>query len=155
MKTSSLFGIAASAALLTATPLSLDWSATPMPSVSLDAAHARVGRPLTPVSVAGVARRSARRGYYGASGWAPGLGIGLGAAALAAGAAAASPYYGYSGYNSPYYGDTGYGYPYGGSYAYSGYDPGYGGSYAYSGGPKSFSPNIYGFGYRGGGWRNW
>jgi hypothetical protein len=30
-------------------------------------ADARVGRPLTPVSVAGVARRSARRGaYYGA-----------------------------------------------------------------------------------------
>jgi hypothetical protein len=27
-------------------------------------AEAVVGRPLTPVSVAGVARRSARRGYY-------------------------------------------------------------------------------------------
>ena len=30
----------------------------------ISTAEAVVGRPLTPVSVAGVARRSARRGYY-------------------------------------------------------------------------------------------
>jgi len=30
----------------------------------VSAAEAVIGRPLTPVSVAGVARRSARRGYY-------------------------------------------------------------------------------------------
>src|SRR6516164_1158990 len=35
----------------------------------LDSAQARVGRPLTPVSVAGVARRQNRRAAYGA-GWA-------------------------------------------------------------------------------------
>ena len=31
---------------------------------STTAAEARIGRPLTPVSVAGVARRTARRHYY-------------------------------------------------------------------------------------------
>ena len=36
-------------------------------SISVDSAQARVGRPLTPVSVAGVARRTARRGAYGAA----------------------------------------------------------------------------------------
>ena len=30
----------------------------------ISSAEAVIGRPLTPVSVAGVARRSARRGYY-------------------------------------------------------------------------------------------
>jgi hypothetical protein len=30
-------------------------------------ANARVGRPLTPVSVAGVARRNTRRAYYGSA----------------------------------------------------------------------------------------
>jgi hypothetical protein len=35
-------------------------------TVSVDSAQARVGRPLTPVSVAGVARRTTRRHVYGA-----------------------------------------------------------------------------------------
>jgi hypothetical protein len=57
-------------------------------SVAVDSAQARVGRPLTPVSVAGVARRTTRRAYYGAA---------------AAGAAAAGTAY--------YYGSQpGYGY---------------------------------------------
>ena len=43
-------------------------------------AEARVGRPLTPVSVAGVARRQNRRAYYGAA-----------AGAAAAGAAVVAP----------------------------------------------------------------
>jgi hypothetical protein len=36
-------------------------------SLSVESAQARVGRPLTPVSVAGVARRTSRRAYYGAA----------------------------------------------------------------------------------------
>ena len=138
MKTSSLLGLAAGAALLTATPVSLHWSATALPSLSPDRAEARVGRPLTPLSVAGVHRRAYRRGY---GGWGPGVGLGVGAAALAAGAIATSPYYGYSGYS----------YPYSGSYGYSGYYPNaaYGAPYGYYGGPGYYRPRI---GY---GWRNW
>jgi hypothetical protein len=52
-------------------------------SLSVESAQARVGRPLTPVSVAGVARRTSRRAVYGT-------------AAVGA-AAAAGAYYG-SGY---------------------------------------------------------
>ncbi len=40
--------------------LAKDWSAAPIPSL-VSSAEARVGRPLTPVSVAGVARRTTRR----------------------------------------------------------------------------------------------
>ena len=36
----------------------------PIPVVHVTTAKAVVGRPCTPVSVAGVARRSARRSYY-------------------------------------------------------------------------------------------
>jgi hypothetical protein len=42
-------------------PLSLHVSQETVVSVALDTADARVGRPATPGSVAGVARRSARR----------------------------------------------------------------------------------------------
>ena len=38
-----------------------------MVSLSLDKADARIGRPLTPMSVAGVNRRVHRRAYYGAA----------------------------------------------------------------------------------------
>ena len=48
-------------ALSTAAPLSLHYSPSTLPSVSLDGAEARVGRPLTPMSVAGVNRRVHRR----------------------------------------------------------------------------------------------
>jgi hypothetical protein len=47
--------------------------------LSVDTADARVGRPLTPMSVAGVNRRVNRRAYYGAG-------------AVAAGAAAYGTY---------------------------------------------------------------
>lgn len=66
-------------AMLSAAPLSLHWSPAKTLSVSFDRADARVGRPLTPVSVAGVHRRAHRRAYHGA----------------AAGAAAAGAYYGH------------------------------------------------------------
>ena len=83
--------------------LSLAWSGQGGISLSVESAQARVGRPLTPVSVAGVARRHTRRAVYGA-------GI-TGAAVIGtAGAIAAAPYYGGAGYYSdgPY---AAYGYP--------------------------------------------
>ena len=42
-------------------PLSLQWSQTSGPVLSLDSAQARIGRPATPRSAAGVARRTTRR----------------------------------------------------------------------------------------------
>ncbi|QAU48347.1 hypothetical protein EAS56_13265 [Bradyrhizobium guangzhouense] len=60
-------GLVAAVALSTAAPLSLNFSPSRLPSVSLDRAEARVGRPLTPMSVAGVNRRVHRRAYYGAA----------------------------------------------------------------------------------------
>ncbi|TYL83404.1 hypothetical protein [Bradyrhizobium cytisi] len=44
---------------------SIGWSADESLSLSLSRAEARVGRPLTPVSVAGVARRTTRRAVVG------------------------------------------------------------------------------------------
>ncbi len=43
---------------------SADWTNEGL-SVSIESAQARVGRPLTPVSVAGVARRTTRRAVVG------------------------------------------------------------------------------------------
>ncbi len=53
-------------AFLGAAPFSLHWSPK-TPSLSIDSAQARIGRPLTPMSVAGVDRRVHRRAYYGAA----------------------------------------------------------------------------------------
>src|ERR1700722_577056 len=49
------------AALLSISPISVNWSANNSVSVSQDRAFAEVGRPLTPGSVAGVNRRHDRR----------------------------------------------------------------------------------------------
>jgi hypothetical protein len=120
LKVPNLFGVAVGATLLAATPMSIHVSSTAVPSLLFDRADARIGRPLTPLSVAGVQRRAYRRGYYG-GGIAPGLGVGLGAAAIVAGAIAASRSgYGYGGYGDPGYGYAGHviapTYPYGGDY---------------------------------------
>ena len=45
--------------------LSFGWSEQRGVSLSVESAQARVGRPLTPVRVAGVARRQDRRAAYG------------------------------------------------------------------------------------------
>jgi hypothetical protein len=87
MKKGIILSTIVGAALLTAAPLSLQWSQKTV-TLSLDSADARVGRPLTPGSVAGVNRRVHRRAAYGA------------AAAYGAGS-----YYAYGG--------SGYGYGYG------------------------------------------
>ena len=64
MKKGTILGTIVGAALLTAAPFSLQWSQKTV-TLSLDSADARVGRPLTPVSVAGVHRRAYRRAAYG------------------------------------------------------------------------------------------
>jgi len=95
--------ILAGAACLCVSSLSFGWSDDGGLQLSVASAQARVGRPATPVSVAGATRRQARRGAY--------VGAGL-AGATALGAAAAM------GFN-PYYSDVGYGY---GGGPYQAYD---------------------------------
>jgi hypothetical protein len=63
MKKLNLLGAVLTAAFIVAAPVSLNWSSTAGPTLSLDKADARVGRPLTPGSVAGVNRRVHRRAY--------------------------------------------------------------------------------------------
>ncbi len=67
MKRLSTLGIIAASAFLCAAPLSLHWSPAKTLSLSVDTASARIGRPLTPMSVAGVNRRWNRRAYVGAA----------------------------------------------------------------------------------------
>lgn len=74
MRNVKLLGLIITAALLTGIPASIQYSPTEMLSVSLDRAEARVGRPLTPMSVAGVNRRVHRRAYYGAAAGAAAVG---------------------------------------------------------------------------------
>jgi hypothetical protein len=77
MKKLSVLAIIVGGALLAAAPFSLQWSSEKNVVLSLDRADARVGRPLTATSVAGVHRRAYRGAVYG-------------------GAAAAYPAYGYA-----------------------------------------------------------
>ena len=101
----------------------------------LNPAEARIGRPLTPLSVAGVHRRAYRRAarsaiYAGAAG---AVGYGLGAYYGGYG----YPAYSYSAQSAPYYGtDYSYGSYYGG-YGYPGYST------------APYNPRPYfGFGWR-------
>jgi hypothetical protein len=111
------------AAILCAAPFSLQWSQKTV-KLSLDSAEARLGRPLTPFSVAGVHRRAYRRAVYGT------------AAAYGVGS-----YYGASGYPGYGYGSYGsYGYP---AYGYGSYASGYSG-YGYG----SYASGYPGYGYR-------
>ena len=89
MKNGIILGTIVGAALLTAAPFSLQWSQKTV-ALSLDSADARIGRPLTPLSVAGVHRRAYRRAVYGAAAY----GVGS--------------YYGASGYPGYSYGSYGY-----------------------------------------------
>jgi hypothetical protein len=56
---------------------SIDWSQTDGRALSIQGAEARVGRPATPMSVAGVARRTTRRAVVG------GAAVGAAAAGIA------------------------------------------------------------------------
>jgi hypothetical protein len=114
--------ILTASAFLCATSLSFGWSDRGGLPLSVASAQARVGRPATPVSVAGVARRHVRRGAYVGARVAGATALGT---AAAIGSAAYNGYYG----DDSYYRGAGYGYsagPYGayaaGPYgAYGGY----------------------------------
>src|SRR5258708_9641278 len=104
----------AASAFTCAALLSFGWSEQGGMSLSIESAQARVGRPLTPVSAAGVARRQTRRAVYGAGVVGAGAAaVGTAAAIGTAGAVAAtSPNWGWGG--NPY--QTGTGYSAGGPY---------------------------------------
>ena len=114
--------------------ISADWSVPQGVSLSVESAQARVGRPLTPVSVAGVARRQYRRGAYGYGAGVVGAGLAVGAAATVA--AATSPW----GYG--YYGGQPYGYQ--GATYYSS-DP----NAAYANADQTWAGGSYAGGYYG------
>src|SRR6516225_5445990 len=125
MKKLSMLGIVGGAALLTSVPFSLQSSQKNV-ALSLDSAEARIGRPLTALSVAGVHRRAYRRAYRAAVyGGAAGYGLGYSGYGY--------PTYGYGSYSYGYpaysYGSYSYGYP---AYSYGGYGYGYPG-YGYLG----------------------
>ena len=92
MKMLSVIGLIGGAALLTAAPVSLHRSQNTV-ALSFDSADARIGRPRTALSVAGVQQRGYRRAYRGA--------VYGGVAGYGAG----SYYSGYSSpaYSAPYY----------------------------------------------------
>ena len=92
----------AASAFTCAALLSFGWSEQGGISLSIESAQARVGRPLTPVSVAGVARRQTRRAVYGAGV----VGAGAAAVGTAGAVAATSPNWGWGG--NPYQTGTGY-----------------------------------------------
>jgi hypothetical protein len=60
-KSALICATAMGAIVLSAAPISVKWSGERNLSLSLDKAHAVVGRPATPGSVAGVNRRHTRR----------------------------------------------------------------------------------------------
>jgi hypothetical protein len=144
--------------------LSFTWSEQRGASLSVESAQARVGRPLTPASVAGVARRQTRRAAYGYGYGAGVVGGGVAAAAIgtATAAAATSPWA--SGYPGGYYGANASGYPgyYGGDYAtrsyvtrptlFPRYLAGNYGAYCYGGYPYGYYWSCPWGGYYGGGW---
>ena len=102
--------VIATAAFTCAALFSFGWSGQSGVSLSIENAEARVGRPLTPMSVAGVGRRQARRAAYG-YGAGVGTGVGVAAVGTAAAVAATQPW----GWGSGPYAGTGY---YGGQPAY-------------------------------------
>ena len=146
MKQMSLTTVAIAASTFAcAALLSFGWSEQRGVSLSVENAQARVGRPLTPVSAAGVARRHTRRAVYGAGV----VGAGAAAVGTAAAVGATSPYYTGAGYyaGSPYYGGRS---NYGGGLYYGG--PIRGAGAAYYGGVSSsdhatYMKNLHDSGY--------
>jgi len=105
------------ACILCATPLSLRFSPEGNVSLSVDSASAVIGRPLTPMSVAGVNRRAHRRayrhGYYGSGYGAYSNPYRYGYGTYQSYGYASGPY-GYAGYASRPYNRYGYQHPYSG-----------------------------------------
>jgi hypothetical protein len=63
MKKLSLLSSITVALVCAAVPASFNWPSANVTPISVDRAEARIGRPLTPMSVAGVSRRVHRRAY--------------------------------------------------------------------------------------------
>ena len=82
MKKLSLLSSISVALVCAAVPASFNWSSASVTPMSVDRAEARIGRPLTPMSVAGVSRRVHRREYRRAV-----AGAAVGTAAIAGAAA--------------------------------------------------------------------
>jgi hypothetical protein len=102
MKKLSQFAVAVSSALVcAAVPASFNWSPPSTTPFSLNTAEARVGRPLTATSVAGVNRRVQRREYRRTAAGVV-AGAAVGAAAAGAAAVGVAPGAGYVG--GPAYG---------------------------------------------------
>jgi hypothetical protein len=143
------FAIATSA-FACATLLSFGWSEQSGVSLSVESAQARIGRPGTPLSVAGVARRHYRRAAVGAAV----VGAGLAAGAYYSGYGTGGYYGAYGGYPGGYYGAySGYPSGYYGAYAAGGYPGGYYG--AYSGYPSgAYAAGGYYGGYDNGVYAN-
>jgi hypothetical protein len=87
MKKLSIFASVSAALVCAAVPASFNWASGNVTLFSLDAAEAKVGRPLAATSVAGVSRRVHRREYRRAV-----AGAAVGAAVI--GGAAAEAYVG-------------------------------------------------------------
>jgi hypothetical protein len=123
------------ACTLCAIPLSLRFSPEKIVSLSVDSASAEIGRPLTPMSVAGVNRRAHRRAYrqeyYGANSGPYDYGTYQPAGVAAGVVALGSPYnYGYAYDNYGYAADNGATY----------------GGLTYQGGPRSpYYQRSYGY----------
>jgi len=153
----------ASSAFACAALFSFSWSEQRGVSLSVESAQARVGRPLTPVSVAGVARRQNRRAAYGYGAGVVGAGVaGAAAVGTAATVAATSPNWGWgNNWGGGWGGNAGWawgGNPYytnGGAYVAGGYPVGYYGGYAnrsYVTGRPTLFPRYYGGSYAAGGY---
>ncbi len=125
-KLATLSAVVVGAALLSVAPFSLRVSPERTVALSLDTAAARIGRPWTPFSVAGVHRRAMRRAYYG------GYGYGTYASPW-------TPYaYGYGAYTRPWaYSSYGYG--------YGAYSPWTARSYGYGYGMYRPYRGLYGY----------
>lgn len=63
MKQLKIACTAVAISMLCAAPISVHWTSKTAPALAFDTADARIGRPLTPMSVAGVNRRMHRRAY--------------------------------------------------------------------------------------------
>ena len=133
MKKLSMLGIIGGAALLTAAPFSLQWSQKNV-ALSLDSADARIGRPLTATSIAGVHRRAYRRAYRsavyaGAAGYGYGSYSGYSYPSYSSYYAPQSYSSYYAPYSSPYGNYAPYSSPYGNYAPYSYYRQPYSGFY--------------------------
>ena len=113
------------------------WTATSPSLGFVTQAEARLGRPGTPLSVAGVARR-----HYRGAVVAGAVATGALAAGYGYGYGTGYPYSGYASYGYPY---SSYSFPYYGTYNYQSYGSPYYGTYGYQSYSYPYSYATYGW----------